>query len=200
MADIDLPICLRSVDGKLIAIDANCEDVELPVCMDATGTLQVYHADCDGQAPLPLNDGWFQVCRAAGGGLQITIPDDCCIGCCGEVPFTLIYDFGNGAAGSIELPYGGIFSGYCWWRKDACCALYYLLRVATDFSWWDCSIAGVAWQHCYSTHLDPIGVFDCDGVNSYATAAWVIVQDVSDFSCSGLGNETLNVSISVEKA
>ncbi|HUU94525.1 MAG TPA: hypothetical protein VM487_02210 [Phycisphaerae bacterium] len=76
MANVDVPICLRQSDGKLIAIDANCDDVELPVCMNAsTGLLWVYHADCDGVGE---SDGWFQVCRAAGGGLQITIPDDCC--------------------------------------------------------------------------------------------------------------------------
>ena len=80
MADVNVPICLRSSDGKLIAIDANCSDVELPACMNASGELYVYHADCDGQAPDPENDGWFKVCRAAGGGLQITIPDDCCGG------------------------------------------------------------------------------------------------------------------------
>ena len=76
MADVDVPICLRSSDGKLIAIDANCEDVELPVCVNATdGQLWIYHADCDGVGE---SDGWFQVCGAAGGGMQITIPDDCC--------------------------------------------------------------------------------------------------------------------------
>jgi len=81
MADVTVTICRRVSDNKLIAVDANCSDVELDTCRNATtGALMVYHVDCDGQGPEPLNDGWFTVCRKADGGLQITIPDNCC-GC-----------------------------------------------------------------------------------------------------------------------
>ena len=105
MANVDVPICLRSSDGKRIAIDANCESVQLPVCMNATtGLLWVYHAYCDGVGE---SDGWYQVCRAAGGGLQITIPDDCCgelecardSTCSGE---------GAEAISTFAVTYGGI--------------------------------------------------------------------------------------------
>jgi len=76
MANVNVPICLRSSDGKLIAIDTNCNDVQMPACLNAIdGKLWIYHTYCDG---IGGSDGWYQLCPAAGGGLQITIPDDCC--------------------------------------------------------------------------------------------------------------------------
>jgi len=180
MADVNVPICLRQSDGKLIAIDANCESVELPVCMNAsTGVLWVYHADCDGVGE---SDGWYQVCTAAGGGLQITIPDDCCgvpcISCPGEVVPCNQYE--------IQIPaYTGSPShpavvavvtrdDVCHWTGDAdpptSCAVSCVLHYSGGWKIvvaWSYYVAPYNWEWRL---LYTLPSFDCLAVNYYTSA------------------------------
>ncbi|HUW30716.1 MAG TPA: hypothetical protein VM223_03825 [Planctomycetota bacterium] len=176
MADVNVAICVRSSDGKLIAIDPNCSDVELPACMNASGELYVYHADCEGEGPEPLNDGWFKVCRAPAGGLQITIPDDCCAiaPCCSEQAFimTLILDLGGEC--SRTVPYDMVQDDYCYWFSNqagsGCCGSH-SLWVKTDYSHWE--VFGFAldrYSNCSQVYAESYQTFDCDGLNSVHTA------------------------------
>jgi len=162
MADVDLAICLRSVDGKLIAIDANCEDVELPVCVNATdGQLWVYHAGCDGVGE---SDGWFQVCRAADGSLQITIPDNCC-GCCGEIDFDYSIVFQYLASYNATLTYVGVVGGYCIWQSGDGCCIADKLSVQQDYSTWSFDGFVPTVLECYTTTINSVD-FDCSEPNT----------------------------------
>jgi len=167
MANVNVPICLRQSDGKLIAIDANCSNVQLPACVNATdGQLWVYHASCDGVGG---SDGWFQVCRAAGGGLQITIPDNCCADqCCSGGDYVIGLDFGGGVQGSRTVSYD-YSSGYWCFYAGSGQPCDPLTRLTVEIGRLDWGVYGfvVIGESMYAFHTLVLEAdFDCSGHNA----------------------------------
>jgi len=132
MANISRLVCVKSAGGSLLVVDPACNSVELPACVAADGTLQVYHADCDGQAPLPLNDGWFQVCVDANGKLSVTIPDDCCPGGFGDCTHCDV----NPPCDEyrIQVP---AWSGYDGWSQEIGHPAIDVTAIRTDVCTWE---------------------------------------------------------------
>jgi len=167
MANVYVYGCLRQSDGKIVFVDANCSDVQLPLCVKTNGELWVYHADCDGYAG---SDGWYLVCVSTS-GLRITIPDDCCM--CGDYADSYDIEW-LGETDTVTRsadPYAHEF-GSCYWVGEyhGCPGGFDArsqLNIDPDTGFWLAGIATVTGSFYFSglTAVPVEVAFDPDGAN-----------------------------------